>query len=97
MNLKPLGNNVIVKGIEEDATTKSGIVLPDTADKERPEKGEVMAIGPGKLLDSGERSPMSVKVGDTILFKKYSPDEIKVDDQEYLVLPETDIIATIDK
>ena len=97
MKLKPLGNNVIVKGVDEDTVTKSGIVLPDTADKERPEKGEVMAVGPGKLLDSGERSPMSVKVGDTIIFKKYSPDEIKVDDQEYLVLPETDIIATLDK
>lgn len=93
MKIKPLGNNVIVKGVSEDATTKSGIVLPDTADKERPEKGEVVAVGPGKMLDSGDRSPMSVKAGDTVLFKKYAPDEIKVDGQEYLVLSESDIIA----
>ena len=97
MKLKPLGNNVIVKGVDEDTITKSGIVLPDTADKERPEKGEVVAVGPGKLLDSGQRSPISVKVGDSVLFKKYSPDEIKVEGQEYLVLSETDIIAIFDK
>lgn len=96
MKLKPLGNNVIVKGISEDTMTKSGIVLPDTADKERPEQGEVVAVGPGKLLDNGERAPMSVAVGEKVLFKKYSPDEIKVDGSEYLVLSETDIIATIE-
>ena len=76
--------------------TKSGIVLPDTVDKEKPEKGEVIAIGPGKLMENGQRATMSVKVGDKVVFKKYSPDEIKVDDEEVLVLNESDIIAVIE-
>ncbi len=97
MNLKPLGNNIIVKAIQDDTATKAGIVLPDTADKERPEKGEVVAVGPGKLLDNGQRAPMSVKVGDVVIFKKYSPDEIKVDDEEYLVLSESDVLAVVEK
>lgn len=95
MNLKPLSDHVIVKPMAENEVTKSGIVLPDTVDKERPEKGEVVAVGPGKLLDSGQRSAMSVKVGDKIMFKKYSPDEIKVEDKEYLVISEGDILAII--
>ncbi|MFH1677320.1 MAG: co-chaperone GroES [Patescibacteria group bacterium] len=93
MNLKPLHSNVIVKPITEDKTTKSGIVLPDTVDKEKPEKGEVVAVGAGKLLDNGQRAQMSVKVGDKIMFKKYSPDEIKVEDKEYLIISEDDILA----
>ena len=96
MNIKPLGNNVVVKGITIDATTKSGIVLPDTADKERPEQGEVKAVGPGRILDNGQNATMSVKPGDKVLFKKYSPDEIKVEGEEYLVLSESDIIAIIE-
>ncbi len=95
MNLKPLHDHVIVKPVTEDEVTKSGIVLPDTVDKERPEKGEVMATGPGKLMDSGQRAPMSVKVGDRVMFKKYSPDEIKVEDKEYLVISEGDIMAIL--
>ena len=95
MNLKPLNDHVIVKPITEDEVTKSGIVLPDTVDKEKPEKGEVVAAGPGKLLDSGQRAGMSVKVGDKVMFKKYSPDEIKVDGKEYLVINEGDVIAII--
>ncbi|MBU1160446.1 MAG: co-chaperone GroES [Patescibacteria group bacterium] len=95
MNLKPLHSNVIVKPITEDKTTKSGIVLPDTVDKEKPEKGEVVAVGAGKLLDNGQRAQMSVKVGDKIMFKKYSPDEIKVEDKEYLIISEDDILAII--
>jgi len=95
MNLKPLSDHVIVKPIAEDEVTKSGIVLPDTVDKERPEKGEVVAIGPGKLLDNAQRAAMSVKVGDIVMFKKYSPDEIKVDDVDYLVISEDDILAII--
>ena len=88
MKLRPLGDHVIVKPLKEDEITKSGIVLPDTVDKEKPEKGEVIAIGPGKILDNGQRAAMSVKVGDKVVFKKYSPDEIKVDDEEVLVLSE---------
>ncbi len=93
MNLKPLNDNLIVKPIEE--ATKGGILLPDSADREKPEKGEVLAIGSGKLLENGQRAPMSVKVGDKVVFKKYSPDEIKVDGQKYLVISESDVIAVI--
>lgn len=85
-----------MKPLKEDEMTKSGIVLPDTVDKEKPEKGEVMAIGPGKLMDSGQRATMSVKVGDKVVFKKYSPDEFKIDDEEVLVLSESDIIAVLE-
>lgn len=96
MNLKPLNDHVIVKPITEDEVTKSGIVLPDTIDKERPEKGTIEAIGPGKLLDNGQRAQMSVKIGDKVMFKKYSPDEIKVKDEKYLVISESDILVILD-
>ncbi len=96
MNLKPLHDHVIVKAITEDEVTKAGIVLPDTVDKEKPEKGEVVAVGPGKMMDSGQRAPMSVKVGEKVMFKKYSPDEIKVDDEEYLVISEGNIMAILE-
>jgi len=94
MKLKPLGDHLIAKPIAEDKVTKSGIVLPDTA-KEKPEQAEVMAVGEGRVLDNGNRLAMSVKVGDRILFKKYAPDEIKVDGEEYLVLSEAEIIAIV--
>lgn len=96
MNLKPLHDHVIIKPITEDEVTKSGIVLPDTVDKERPEKGEVVAVGDGKTLENGQKSPINVKVGDKVMFKKYSPDEIKVDGEEYLVIKEEDIMAIIE-
>jgi len=96
MKLKPLFNNVIVKPSKNEEVTKSGIVLPDTIDKEKPEKGEVVAVGSGKILDNGNVLKMSVKVGDKVMFKKYSPDEVKVDGQDYLVLSEGDIIAVIE-
>lgn len=96
MKLKPLSNNVILKTLKVEETTKSGIVLPDTMDKEKPEKGEVIACGPGKVLDNGQLSPMTVKVGDKVIFKKYSPDEIKIDNEDYLVLNESDIVAIIE-
>lgn len=96
MKLKPLFNNVIVKPAKSEEMTKSGIVLPDTADKEKPEKGEVVAVGTGKILDNGMVAKMTVKVGDQVMFKKYSPDEVKVDGQDYLVLSESDIIAIIE-
>ncbi len=96
MNVKPMHDNVIVKPISDEEVTKAGIVLPDTVDKEKPEKGEVLAIGPGKLLDNGQRAPMSVKIGDKVMFKKYSPDEIKVDKEEFLVISESDIIAVFE-
>lgn len=95
MNIKPLGDRVILKPATKEEVTKSGIILPDTVDKERPEQGEVLAIGSGKLLTSGSRAPMSVKVGDKVMFKKYGPDEIKIDGKEYLVISEEDILAII--
>lgn len=96
MKLKPLGDHLIVKPLGEDKTTKSGIVLPDTVDKEKPEQGEVVAVGPGKMGDNGARFEMSVKVGNKILFKKYSPDEIKVGGEDFLVLSESDVIAIVE-
>ena len=96
MNIKPIHDKVVVKPIVEDEVTKSGIVLPDTVDKERPEKGKVVAAGTGRILDNGQTATMSVSVGDTVMFKKYSPDEIKIDGEEYLVISEGDIMAIIE-
>lgn len=97
MNLKPLGDRVIVKPITEEERTKSGIVLPDTAEKERPEQGEVIAVGPGKRMEDGKRAPMEVKKGDRVVFTKYSPNEVEIDDVEYLILKEDDVLAIIEK
>ncbi|MCP6720311.1 MAG: co-chaperone GroES [Patescibacteria group bacterium] len=96
MNLKPLSNRVLIEPVEEEQKTKSGIVLPDTVEKERPIKGKIIAVGPGKLNDKGERISMSVKVGDVVLFKKYGPDEFELDDKKYLVGDEDDILAVIE-
>lgn len=96
MKLKPLNNNVIIRASSKEEVTKSGIVLPDTMDKEKPEQGEVIAVGPGKLLDNGSRFEMSIKIGDKVVFKKYSPDDIKIDGEEYLVISENDILAIIE-
>lgn len=94
--VKPLNDNVVVKPMTENEITKSGIVLPATVDKERPERGEIIAVGEGKLLDNGQRAPMSVKIGDKVMFKKYSPDEIKIDDKEYLIVSQGDILAILE-
>lgn len=96
MNLKPLSNRVFLEPMAEEKTTKSGIVIPDTADKEKPMQGKILAVGPGKLNEKGERVSMSVKVGDVVLFKKYGPDEIEVDGKKYLVGDEDDILAIIE-
>jgi len=93
--IKPIHSNVVVKAITEDEVTKSGIVLPDTVDKERPEKGEVVAVGEGKVLDNGQKAQMSVKKGDVVMFKKYSPDEIKIEGKEFLIINESDILAIL--
>ena len=92
--IKPLGARVVIEVSEGDVKTASGIVLPDTA-KEKPQKGKVVAVGSGKLLDNGERAAMEVKVGDEILFSKYSGTEVKVDDKDYLVVRESDILAVL--
>ncbi|MFA6604011.1 MAG: co-chaperone GroES [Patescibacteria group bacterium] len=96
MKVKPLNDHVLVKATPKTEVTKSGIVIPETVEKERPEQGEVLAIGPGKLLEDGKRAPMSVKVGDQIMFKKYGPDEVKIDGQTLLILDESDIIAIME-
>jgi chaperonin GroES len=94
MNIKPLADYLVIKTVAEEMT-KSGIVLPDTVSKERPEKGIVVASGEGRILENGLRQAMSVKVGDQVMFKKYSPDMIKLDGQEYLVIRESDILAIL--
>ncbi len=93
--IKPLHDNLVIKPKEVNETTSSGIVLPSTVDKERPEQGEVIAIGDGKLLDNGQKAPMTVKVGDMVMFKKYSPDEIKVEEEDYLIISESDVLAIL--
>jgi len=96
MNFKPLSNHLFLEPLEEEKTTKSGIVLPETAEKEKPVKGKVLAVGPGKMKDDGKVQPMAVKVGDTVLFKKYGPDEVELDGKSYLVADEDDILAVIE-
>ena len=94
MKLKPIHDNVILKPIDE-SITKSRIALPSSAEKEYPEQGEVIAIGPGKILKDGTRAPISVKIGDQILFKKFSPDEIEIDGEGYLIILDEDIKAIL--
>lgn len=92
VKLKPLGDRVLVRPSEKEEVTKSGILLPDTA-KEKPQEGEVVAVGPGKVGEDGKRLPMEVKVGDKVLFAKYAGTEIKLDEQDYLILRDSDILA----
>ena len=94
VNLTPLGDRVVVKPLGREETTKSGIVLPDTA-KEKPQRGTVVAAGPGRRDDDGDRIALDVKVGDQILFAKYSGTEFKLDDEELLILSEKDILAIV--
>lgn len=95
MKIKPLSNNILIEPIKEEEKTKAGILLPQTSEKERPEQGRVIATGPGKKNSAGKIIPMDVKPGDKVLFTKYSPNEIKVDDKEYLIAKEDDILAII--
>jgi chaperonin GroES len=92
--LKPLGDRVVVRPMQREEVTKSGIVLPDTA-KEKPQRGEVLAVGPGRTTDKGDRVDMDVKVGDQVLFAKYAGTEFKLDDDELLILSEKDILAVV--
>jgi chaperonin GroES len=95
MALKPLGDRVVVKPIEQDEITAGGIMLPDTA-KEKPQKGTVLAVGPGTRSDAGERIPLDVAVDDIVLFAKYAGTEIKLDGEKVLVLRESDILAIVE-
>ena len=92
--IKPLGERVVIEVAESDVKTASGIVLPDTA-KEKPQMGTVVAVGAGKLLDNGERAAMEVKVGDGVIFSKYSGSEVKVEGKDYLIVRESDILAVL--
>ena len=94
MNLKPLGDRLIVKATEEEETTASGIVLPDTA-KEKPQRGKVLAVGDGKFVEDNERVPLDVAEGDEVLYSKYGGTEIKVDGEDLLVLRESDVLAKV--
>lgn len=93
-NIRPVGDRVVVKPAAKEEVTKSGIVIPDTA-KEKPQEGVVIAIGNGRLLDNGDRSPIDVQEGDRVLFAKYGGTEFKLDGEEYLVLKENDILAIV--
>jgi chaperonin GroES len=97
VNIKPLADYVLIEPIKEEEKTKTGILLPESAEKEKPEKGKVIAVGPGRRDEKGNLIPVSVKVGQTVLFKKYGPDEIKVDDKEYLICKEEDILAIVEE
>jgi chaperonin GroES len=90
--LQPLADRVLVKPIEKEEMTKSGIYLPDTA-KEKPQEGEVIAVGPGKMSEDGKRIALDIKVGDTVIYAKYGGTEIKIDDEELIILRESDILA----
>ena len=94
MNLRPLGDRVVVKPVEREERTKSGIVLPDTA-KEKPQEGIVEAVGSGRLLDNGTKVPMELQVGDKILYAKYAGNEFKVEEIEYLIISEKDVLAVV--
>ncbi len=94
--LRPLGDRVVVQPMAREEMTSSGIVLPDTANKEKPQEGEIIAAGPGRLNDDGEREQMDVKVGDKVLYAKYAGTEFKVDDDELLIISQKDILAVVE-
>ncbi|MDR2007184.1 MAG: co-chaperone GroES [Acidaminococcales bacterium] len=93
--LKPLADRVIIEVLAKEEKTKSGIVLPDSA-KEKPQEGKIIAVGSGKILENGQRIPIDVKAGDKVIFSKYAGTEVKVDEKEYLILSERDILAVIE-
>lgn len=96
MNLKPLADNIVIKPKKKEEKTESGILLPDSAGESKPERGEVVAVGPGKRDNEGERIEPEVKKGDEVIFTKYGPNEIKIDEEEYLIAKEEDILAIVE-
>lgn len=94
ISLKPLGDRVVIKPQPREEVTKSGIVLPDTA-KEKPQEGLIVAVGPGRMLDDGKRAQMEVKEGDKVIYAKYAGTEVKIEDEDYLILGEKDILAVL--
>jgi chaperonin GroES len=95
VSLQPLGDRVVVKALARETVTKSGIVLPDTA-KEKPQEGEILAVGPGKVLDNGKRTKLEVAVGQRVLFAKFAGTEVKIDGEEYLILRESDVMGIVE-
>jgi len=95
MKIRPLHDRILVKRVEEQEVRKGGIIIPDTA-KEKPQEGKVIAVGNGKVTEDGKKIPLDVKAGDRILFGKYSGSEVKVEDEEYLILKEEDVLGIID-
>lgn len=93
--IQPLGGNILVEPVSEESKTAAGIVLPDTVDKEKPQKGKIVALGTGKITSAGKKIPFNVRVGDIVIFKKYSPDELEMEDKEYLIMTEEDILAIV--
>jgi chaperonin GroES len=99
INIKPLGDRVLVEPLsdeEREKTTKLGIVIPDTVEKEKSERGKVIAVGPGKMTEAGKLIPLSIKKGQIVIFSKYGPDEIKVGDKEYYIIKEENILAILE-
>ena len=96
MKIKPLSDHILIEPIKQEEKTKTGILLPETAEKERPEQGRVIAVGPGRKTSSGKIIPIEVKAGQKVLFTKYGPNEIKVADKEYLIAKEEDILAILE-
>jgi len=96
MNIKPLSDHILIEPIKEEEKTKSGILLPESAEKEKPEQGLVVAVGPGKKTEDGKIIPVDIRPGQKVLFTKYGPNEIKVEDKEYLIAREEDILAIIE-
>ena len=93
--LRPMDDRILVEPLEEETSTSFGLVLPDTASREKPQKGRVVAVGPGKLNEEGKRMPMSVKAGDTVLYTKYGPTEVKIEGKEIFFLQESDVLAVV--
>jgi len=94
MNIRPLGDRVVVKPLEAEETTKGGIILPDTA-KEKPQKGKVLSVGSGRILDNGTRVPLDVRDGDIVIYSKYGGTEVKIEGEEYLIVSERDILGVV--
>ena len=95
VKLRPMGDRIVLKAVERETKTKSGLVLPDTA-TEKPQEGEVLAVGPGKVLDNGKRTTLEVQVGQRVLFAKYAGTEIKIDGEEFLILRESDVMGIVE-
>jgi chaperonin GroES len=97
VNIKPLGGRIIVRPLEEEEVTESGLIIPDTASKEKPQQGVVVALGTGKITEDGDKLDFQVQVGDKVLFKKYSPDEVEIGGEELLVMEEGDVLGIIEE